>query len=225
MKSEENDAEIQNELQKLGYWNSLYSKENYFGTGPTLLALYAKEIIENNNINNILEIGCGQGRDSIFFANFDYNVTATDISENAIKFVEQIKHEQNLQNLQLFIHDTLLPLDFPNMDFDLVYSNLALQFFNLEQLTHIFSNVKKVMKKNSFFLFSTKKPGDKYFNFGQKLSENSFEYKGITRFFYEKTVIEKLLKEQNFTILNFEDEKHTNSDQTISVWWKILVKL
>ena len=57
MKSEENDAEIQNELQKLGYWNSLYSKENYFGTGPTLLALYAKEIIENNNINNILEIG------------------------------------------------------------------------------------------------------------------------------------------------------------------------
>tara|TARA_Y100000590_G_scaffold86861_1_gene97230 strand:- start:1565 stop:2242 length:678 start_codon:yes stop_codon:yes gene_type:complete len=225
MKSEENDAEIQNELQKLGYWNSLYSKENYFGTGPTLLALYAKEIIENNNINNILEIGCGQGRDSIFFANFDYNVTATDISENAIKFVEQIKHEQNLQNLQLFIHDTLLPLDFPNMDFDLVYSNLALQFFNLEQLTHIFSNVKKVMKKNSFFLFSTKKPGDKYFNFGQKLSENSFEYKGITRFFYEKTVIEKLLKEQNFRILNFEDEKHTNSDQTISVWWKILVKL
>jgi len=111
------------------------------------------------------------------------------------------------------------------MSFDLVYSNLALQFFNLEQLTNIFSNIKKVMKKNSFLLFSTKKSGDKYFNFGQKLSQNSFEYGGITRYFYEKKLIEKILKEQNFTILNFEDEKHTNPDQTISVWWKILVKI
>jgi len=111
MKSDENEIDTQNELEKLGYWNSLYSKENYFGTGPTLLALFAKEIIENNDINDILELGCGQGRDSIFFANLGCNVIATDISENAIKFVEQIKHEQNLQNLQLFIHDTLLPLN------------------------------------------------------------------------------------------------------------------
>ena len=223
MKPDENEIETQNELEKLGYWNSLYSKENYFGTGPTLLAFSAKEIIEKNEISDILELGCGQGRDSIFFANLGCNVIATDISENAIKFVEQIKHEKNLQNLKLFIHDTLLPLNFTNMSFDLVYSNLALQFFNLEQLTNIFSNIKKVMKKNSFLLFSTKKSGDKYFNFGQQLSQNSFEYRGITRYFYEKNIIEKILKEQNFTILNFEDEKHTNPDKTISVWWKILV--
>ena len=222
---EENSSDIENELAKLGYWNNIYSINDYFGTGPTILAKLAHNILQKHAFKSILELGCGQGRDSIFFANLGCNVIATDISENAIKFVEQIKHEQNLQNLQLFIHDTLLPLNFMNMSFDLVYSNLALQFFNLEQLTNIFSNIKKVMKKNSFLLFSTKKSGDKYFNFGQKLSQNSFEYGGITRYFYEKKLIEKILKEQNFTILNFEDEKHTNPDQTISVWWKILVKI
>ena len=64
-----NNPEIETELKKLGYWNDIYSKQNYFGTGPTILALEAHELIKNNSITNILELGCGQGRDSLFFAN------------------------------------------------------------------------------------------------------------------------------------------------------------
>lgn len=32
-------------------------------------------------------------------------------------------------------------------------------------------------------LFSTKKKGDKYYEFGNKINENAFEYSGITRYF------------------------------------------
>tara|TARA_Y100000310_G_C20649810_1_gene798748 strand:- start:333 stop:1007 length:675 start_codon:yes stop_codon:yes gene_type:complete len=223
MNSHDNNSEIETELRKLGYWNNIYSTNNYFGTGPTLLAISAKELIENHSISNILELGCGQGRDSIFFANLGCNVTATDISENAINFVKKVKNEQNLQNLQLFVHDILNPLKFESTNFDLVYSNLALQFFDINQLSEIFSNVNKIMKDNSFFLFSTKKSGDKYHNFGNKIFDNAFESKGITRFFYDKPELMHIL-EENFTIEHFEDSKHVNSDDTVSVWWKILVK-
>ena len=218
-----NNPEIETELKKLGYWNDIYSKQNYFGTGPTILALEAHELIKNNSITNILELGCGQGRDSLFFANFGHNVIATDISENAINFVKKIKNEQNIKNLELYLHDTLNAFTFNNSKFGLVYSNLALQFFDLNQLSQIFSNIKKTMKPDSFFLFSTKKSGDKYFNFGNKISENSFEYNGITRFFFSKSELENILKNY-FTIISFEDDSHVNSDETKSVWWKILVK-
>ncbi len=218
-----NNPEIETELKKLGYWNDIYSKQNYFGTGPTILALEAHELIKNNSITNILELGCGQGRDSLFFANFGHNVIATDISENAINSVKKIKNEQNIENLELHLHDTLNPFNFTDLKFELIYSNLALQFFNLKQLSGILSNIKKIMKPNSFFLFSTKKSGDKYFNFGNKLSENSFEYNGITRFFFNKSELENILK-NHFTIISFEDDSHVNSDKTESVWWKILVR-
>ena len=218
-----NNPEIETELKKLGYWNDIYSKQNYFGTGPTILALEAHELIKNNSITNILELGCGQGRDSLFFANFGHNVIATDISENAINSVKKIKNEQNIGNLELHLHDTLNPFNFTDLKFELIYSNLALQFFNLKQLSGILSNIKKIMKPNSFFLFSTKKSGDKYFNFGNKLSENSFEYNGITRFFFNKSELENILK-NHFTIISFEDDSHVNSDKTESVWWKILVR-
>ena len=128
-----------------------------------------------------------------------------------------------MENLELFVHDSLNVFNFKKSNFELVYSNLALQFFDLEQLSQIFSNIKKIMKKNSFFLFSTKKSGDKYFEFGNKISENSFEYKGITRFFYNKPQLENILKNY-FTIISFEDDSHLNQDKTKSVWWKILVK-
>jgi len=187
------------------------------------LAIEAQEIIKKNSISNILELGCGQGRDSLFFANLGCKVIGTDISENAINFVKQIKNKQNLENLELFVHDTLNPFTFKNSNFELVYSNLALQFFDLTQLSQIFSNIKKIMEPNSFFFFSTKKPGDKYFEFGNKISENSFEYNGITRFFFNKTELENILK-NHFTIMSFEDDSHINPDETKSVWWKILVK-
>tara|TARA_Y100001936_G_scaffold209180_1_gene215119 strand:+ start:22675 stop:23346 length:672 start_codon:yes stop_codon:yes gene_type:complete len=221
--NDKNSSIIENELKKLGYWNDLYSKDDYFGTGQTILADFAKIIIEENNISTLLELGCGQGRDSLFFTNFVSNVTSVDISENAINFVKKIKNERNLTNLDLFVHDIKEPLDFPDKSFDMVYSNLALQFFDINQLNKIFLNISKIMSNDSFFMFSTKKSGDKYFNFGKKISENSFEYKDITRYFFEKSEITHLL-EQNFQIISFEEDEHQNLDNTISAWWKILVK-
>ena len=50
----------------LDYWNSIYGKDNYFGTGPTKLANLAKTLFDDST-KNILELGCGQGRDAIFF--------------------------------------------------------------------------------------------------------------------------------------------------------------
>ena len=166
MNNDEYSRKTEKELIKLGYWNGLYSQNDYFGSGQTILANFAKEIIEKNSLKNILEVGCGQGRDSIYFAKLGYDVVAFDLSKNAIKFVEKVKKEENLKNLQLFVHDAQKIFNFQNSKFDLVYSNLALQFFNKSQLEKIFSNIFNKMGQNSFFLFSTKKAGDKYFDFG-----------------------------------------------------------
>ena len=54
---DKNSSEIENELKKLGYWNNLYTKNDYFGTGQTILANFARDVIEKNSIKNILELG------------------------------------------------------------------------------------------------------------------------------------------------------------------------
>lgn len=215
-----NQSKEKNEF--LDYWNLMYEDKNIFGTGETKLAKYAHDILKKKSVKKILEIGCGQGRDSIFFSQLGYNVNSFDISSNAINFLNDVKKELRIKNLNIKIYDTLNPFDYPSESFDFVYSNLALQFFNIQELEKIFDNIHKVMKKDSSFLFSTKKVGDKYYQFGTKINENAFSYKGITRYFFDENVLRKLLSEK-FDILEFTFDEHTNLNETVSLWWKILV--
>ena len=94
-----------NEDKQTSYWNKLYDKKNFFGTGPTKLAKYAESILQKNEINNLLEIGCGQGRDAIHFSQLGYDLNAFDISSKAIKFVDEIKNSLELTNLNFIVHD------------------------------------------------------------------------------------------------------------------------
>ena len=207
----------------LNYWQDMYSKENIFGTGPTKLAKLAMEVILKNHLTKILEIGCGQGRDAIFFSQNKIRIDAFDISRNAINFINKTKDEKNLELLKVFVHDATVPLNEPNIGYDFAYSNLALQFFNLNNLKKIFDNISNVLSNESYFLLSTKKKGDKYYKFGNKIDENAYENKGVTRYFFEEEDLKKLLEEK-FEIIKFDADKHMNLDSTVSEWWKVLVK-
>ena len=171
------------DTEYLKYWNSLYAKGDYFGTGPTKLAISAEPIIKTKHVQKILDIGCGQGRDTLFFSKLGYHVNSIDISKKAIEHIIKTKERLNLNHISATTHDIEKPFPFPENSFDFIYSNLALQFFNTFKLDKIFSNIVKIMKKDSLFLFSTKKEGDKYYQFGNKINEYAFEYKGITRYF------------------------------------------
>jgi len=221
--NKEEEQKIEDELRKLGYWSDVYSIPNVFGTGPTKLAEMAYALIKDSHTKNILEIGCGQGRDAIFFSEKGFLVETFDISENAIKFVNKTKESFNLKNLNAIVHDVNKIFPYHIKSFDFIYSNLALQFFDIDSLENIFDNIYRVMKDDATILFSTKKKGDKYYDFGTKINEHAFEYKGITRYFYDRTVLEQILK-QKFEILNFNEDHHENPNLTTSVWWKILLK-
>jgi ubiquinone/menaquinone biosynthesis C-methylase UbiE len=207
----------------LEYWELLYSKGDYFGRGPTKLAKYAENILKNQSIHTMLEIGCGQGRDALHFASKGYDVHAFDLSHNAIEFIEKRKKELGLNNLKLKVHDTSQIFSYTANQFDFIYSNLALQFFDLPTMKKIIDNVAKVMKSESSFVFSTKKEGDKYYKKGTKINENAYEHKGVIRYFYDKKTLLNSLEEK-FEVIEIEEDKHINLDSTVSVWWKICAK-
>jgi len=210
---------IEEELKKLGYWDQMYSKSDAFGTGATKLATIALEMMKKENCKNIFEIGCGQGRDCIFFAENELNVTAMDFAPKAIEFVEEQRKEKVIENLELFVEDTR-KLKFEEK-YDCIYSNLALQFFNQNELKDIFDNIATGLESKSLFIFSTKKPGDKYYNSGEKIGEYGFMNKNITRYFFDEDIIRNLLKD-NFEIEMIIGNEHINPDNTKSVWWQII---
>ncbi len=213
---------VAEELEKLGYWQKTYSKPNVFGVGPTKLAKISYKVMKENKIKNILELGCGQGRDGVFFAKKNFVVTATDNSVDAINFVKKYIIDQKISNLQVMIQDLKKEFKF-NEKFDCVYSNLALQFFNEKELMSIFRKITLYLNDKGLLIFSTKKPGDKYHKVGEKISENAYKIRGMTRYFFDKEIILNLVNQQ-FKVSVIDEESHENLDKSISSWWYVIAK-
>src|SRR5437870_5367254 len=83
------------------FWDRVYQTDNsYFGEEPSDFALfcYYEYMKKERHVQKILELGCGQGRDSLFFASKGINVTALDFSSIAIKGLIKRANEGNLLN-------------------------------------------------------------------------------------------------------------------------------
>lgn len=103
--------------------------------------------------SRVLELGCGNGRDSVYLASQGNKVVATDFSEVVIE-----------QNRELFaggsvsfeLLDISTRFGFSNESYDAVYANLAIHYFSDEDTRMIINEIHRVLKPKGLFAFSCK---------------------------------------------------------------------
>ncbi len=102
------------------YWKSIYSKQSE-GEMPSLFAIY---IAENYDIKGkrLIELGCGNGRDAIYFSNANAIVDAIDQCDNIIELLNY--RFQKVDNLHFKCLDFTCMND--GLPYDIVYSRFTL---------------------------------------------------------------------------------------------------
>ena len=109
-------------------WNKVYrSDASFFGDAPSNFALDCYEEFKEHRVKKILELGCGQGRDSIFFASNNIDVVALDSSKVAVEALSKLTNEKNL-SIRPMIHNANEGIPFDDSSFDAVYAHM---FFNM----------------------------------------------------------------------------------------------
>jgi ubiquinone/menaquinone biosynthesis C-methylase UbiE len=103
-------------------WGSVYSEKNlpYIPWNSDRPDVELIELIESGKISPhiALDVGCGTGTDAIYLASKGINVTAIDISEEAIR-IARGKAEKAGVNVN-FISGDFLKVEFDNKIFDFV---------------------------------------------------------------------------------------------------------
>jgi ubiquinone/menaquinone biosynthesis C-methylase UbiE len=83
------------------YWDNFYKKFNL--TKPSLFARFALKKLKKNS--SLLEVGCGNGRDTFFFLKNKIRCTAYDISKTAInknrKIYNKVFYTRNICKKQI----------------------------------------------------------------------------------------------------------------------------
>lgn len=182
------------------HWNALHAKGvlSHFSQNPSAFAVEVSEILSPNS--KILELGCGIGNDSSFFASEGHRVLATDFSDVAINKNKELYEEKNLE---LEVLDIEKPTPFKNRTFDVIYARLSLHYFSDETTKKIIEELARILKPNGLLCFICKSTKDPLYGKGEKIEEDMYQLNGHVRHFFSEEYVKDLLS-GNFTIEKIE---------------------
>jgi SAM-dependent methyltransferase len=188
-----------------GIWDKVYSNDSaFFGEEPSNFSQICYTDFKKHHVKKLLELGCGQGRDTLFFASYDLDVYAIDSSLVAIDALKQ-KIAKEKTSIKLKQFDAKKGIPFDNKYFDAVYSHM---FYNMsftdEELRFLFKESNRVLKNNGLLYFSARSDKDDLYNKGKKIDQNIYEINGFQIRFFTKAQIESFLVNY-FKIKNIEE--------------------
>jgi len=195
--------------QQSQHWESNFSrKPEMFGLEPSLSAKKALELFKNKNLKNVLELGAGLGRDSIYFAINSIKLNVLDYSPSAIKIINQKIDKRNLSNLiSTKLYDVRKKLPFEDNSFEACYSHmLYCMAMTKKDLENLNDEICRVLKPNGINIYTVRHSDDGDFKNGIHHGENLYENDGFIVHFFSKDTVNHLLKGyENLLIEKFEE--------------------
>lgn len=122
----------------------LYARDEYYwGKEPNSLAHKASEYFTASEVpgKKLLDLGCGEGRDSIFFTKHGFNVLAIDFVAAGLAKAERLAKETGI--LIRTEEDDLNTLQLVE-EFDVIYSCGALEYIEPPNRLHQFAHFKEI---------------------------------------------------------------------------------
>lgn len=108
----------------------------------------------------VLDLGCGNGRNSLWLAANGYDVTAWDKNPASINNLESIRHEEGLENLQSAIKD-LNSLSFEG-EYDFILSTVVMMFLEASTIPGLIANMQRCTKPGGYNLIVAAMDTDDY---------------------------------------------------------------
>ena len=146
------------------YWEQYYTNNNMPGDQSP----FANEIIKYLSPNTtLLDLGCGNGRDALFFSNNEIDVTGIDQASTEIDFLNEKFSKKNLR----FVCDDFTKISKLDSSFDSIYSRFTLHAISEKQEDNVLLWIKKNLNPNGLFFLEVRSIKDELFNEGTPVDD------------------------------------------------------
>jgi tellurite methyltransferase len=139
-------------------YDDVYAQEGYYwGLKPSLTCFEVLKRKPPDRPVRLLVIGCGEGRNAVFFARNGYHVTAFDLSEKGLEKSKRLAESLSVP-MEVFRADVNeFRLD---EEYDVLFSTGVLHYVPAELRSELFENYKRFTRPDGLHAFSVlvKKP-------------------------------------------------------------------
>ncbi len=177
-------------FRRNSYWNNFYSKFSLLDESN--FARFSVKYFKKNS--SLLDVACGNGRDTFFFIKKGIKCKGIDISKIAIK-----NNSKKLKNI-FEVKDACSDKFKIRKKYDYIYCRFFLHTIDQESEKSFLRNIKKVMMKKSKLFLEFRTTKDPMMKKGKKISYNEVISDHYRRFIDVENFI-KNSKEYGFKII------------------------
>ena len=172
------------------------NQPSMFGETPSEPAQKAAQLFKKDGVTTLLELGAGQGRDTMFFARQGFQVWALDYSEAAVKAIAQKSKALGLvDSVKAVSHDVRKPLPFSNVSFDGCYSHmLYCMALTTAELEFLSDEVRRVLRPGGLNIYTVRHTKDPDFGTGRHRGEDMYEVGGFVVHFFSREKVDHLAR-------------------------------
>lgn len=182
---------MENHQASDNYWDKYY--ESAKAPKPhSDFAEFAMQYMEKNK--KVIELGCGNGRDSIFFCDCGLKVTAVDSSKMAIASIDKSKAIFSVCD------DFVTAKALFCVDYDYCYARWSIHSITLDQQTELFHNIYGALKEGGLLFIEARTINDAKYGLGEKLGTDEYFYDNHYRRFMRPDLLIEQLKNIGFEI-------------------------
>ena len=176
-------------------WNTAFAQRpDMFGSAPSEPAQEAAALFERARHNTVLELGGGQGRDTIWFASQGLSVTVLDYAPSAIAAIGAKAAARGLSDrVRALCHDvrTRLPLD--DALFDCCYSHMLFSMaLTGRELERLAAEICRVLKPGGLHVYTVRHTGDPHYRQGIHTGEDMYDVGGFIVHFFDRSRVRQL---------------------------------
>ena len=178
-------------------WDDTYAKnKDFFGAAPSDFGWRAAERMKEHGVKDVLELGCGQGRDTLYFARSGFEVHALDVAAEGVAAIRaRATEEGHSGRVTAARHDCRDRLPLADRSVDACFSHMLLcMALSTPQLEALSTDVHRVLRPGGLHVYTARSTADPDYGGGASCGDDMYESGGFVVHFFSPELVERLAR-------------------------------
>jgi SAM-dependent methyltransferase len=177
------------------HWSATFAANpDMYGLEPSEAAVAAADAFAAAGVSTVLELGAGQGRDTLFLARRGFNVHALDYAPEGLEAIDAHADAMGLADRVTVEHrDVRQRLPIGEAGVDASYSHMLLcMALTTPELEGLVADLRRVVRPGGLVVYTARTTDDAHYGAGVAHGDDMYEHGGFVVHFFDRALIERL---------------------------------